>query len=120
MATTPSTSISSSYQRLGGSTPVITQTGGPGGGGPRLAAKKSLKEKALEEFEAQKAVAEAREKNMQETLKKFFPVQYQQQQMKRQYDRDVAAIQRGEAPSKANQEYFRNEMKGMQKLPWKK
>jgi hypothetical protein len=70
MATTPSTSISSSYQRLGGSTPVITQTGGPGGGGPRLATKKSLKDKALEEFEAEKAVAEAREKNMQETIKK--------------------------------------------------
>jgi hypothetical protein len=120
MATTPSTSISSSYQRLGGSTPVITQTGGPGGGGPRLAPKKSLKDKALEEFEAQKAVDEARFKQKEESLKQFFPVQYQQLQMKRQYDRDVAGIQRGEAPSKSSQAYFRNEMKGMQKLPWQK
>lgn len=62
MANTPSTSISSSYQRLGGGTPVITQTGGPGGGGPSLAAKKTLKDKMLEEFEAEKAVAEERRK----------------------------------------------------------
>jgi hypothetical protein len=34
MATTPATSISSSYQRLGGSTPVITQ----GSPGPQLSA----------------------------------------------------------------------------------
>ena len=60
MANIPSTSISSSYQRLGGSTPVITQTGGPGGGGPNLRPKKTLKQKALEEFDAEKAVAEAR------------------------------------------------------------
>lgn len=65
MANTPSTSISSSYQRLGGSTPVITQTGdpggGPGGGGPNLRPKKTLKDKMLEEYEAEKAVAKQRE-----------------------------------------------------------
>jgi hypothetical protein len=116
MANTPSTSISSSYQRLGGGTPVITQ----GGVGPNLRPKKTLEEKMLEEFEAQKAVDEARFKQKEETLKQFFPVQYNQLQVKRQYDRDVAAIQRGEAPSKGSQAYFKNEMSGMQKLPWKK
>ena len=120
MANTPSTSISSSYQRLGGSTPVITQTGGPGGGGPNLRPKKTLKDKMLEEFEAEKSVDEARFKQKEETLKQFFPAQYNQLQVKRQYDRDVAAIQRGEAPSKGSQAYFKNEMSGMQKLPWKK
>ena len=73
MATTPSTSISSSYQRLSGGTPVITQTGGPGGGGPRLVAKQTLKQKALEEFEAEKAVNEARK---QEQLKQIMADPY--------------------------------------------
>jgi hypothetical protein len=121
MTTTPSTSISSSYQRLGGSTPVITQTGGPGGGGPSLRAKKrelSAEESALEQLKAQQAVDRVRYATGISEMKKYMPVQYKQLQNKRAYDKDVAAIMSGKAPSKSSQAYFKNEMKGMQKLPW--
>lgn len=122
MATTPSTSISSSYQRLGGSTPVITQTGGPGGGGPSLRAKKrelTVEEKALEQLRAQQAVDRARYATGISEMKKYMPVQYNKLQTKRAYDKDVASIMTGKAPSKSSQAYFKNEAKGLRKLPWK-
>lgn len=58
MATTPQTSISSSYQRIGGSTPVITQ----GTPGPQLSAatKERLRLAEQRKLEEERAAAEDR------------------------------------------------------------
>ena len=97
MANTPSTSISSSYQRLGGSTPVITQ----GGVGPNLRPKKTLKEKALEEFDAEKAVAEARRAEQLRQIKadpylneKYNEMQAQRSAYVRSAEQNRAGLQR--------------------------
>lgn len=60
MATTPPTSISSSYQRIGGSTPVITQ----GTPGPRLSAATQERLRLAEQrkLEEERALAEQRRK----------------------------------------------------------
>lgn len=58
MATTPATSISSSYQRIGGATPVIKQ----GTPGPQLSAatKERLRLAEQRKLEEERAAAEAR------------------------------------------------------------
>lgn len=58
MATTPATSISSSYERMGGSTPVITQ----GTPGPQLSAgtQERLRLAELRKLEEERELAERR------------------------------------------------------------
>jgi len=75
MATTPTTSIGSSYQRLGGSTPVITQ----GKSGPELSAatKQRLALAEQRKLEEEKALAEQRRKA---NLFKNNPMQYAAEQ----------------------------------------
>lgn len=60
MATTPPTSISSSYQRIGGSTPVITQ----GTPGPQLSAATQERLRLAEQrkLEEERALAEQRKR----------------------------------------------------------
>lgn len=75
MATTPATSISSSYQRLGGSTPVIKG----GTAGPALSAATSERLRLAEQrkLEEEKALAEQRRKA---NLFKNNPMQYAAEQ----------------------------------------
>lgn len=109
MATTPPTSISSSYQRLGGPTPVITQ----GTPGPELSAatRERLALAEQRKLEEERRLAEERKKS--EALRKMAE-DYQRREAEKM--KNMSPFQRGEYLGKRGQaqiEEQREEQRGL-------